>query len=325
MLRDDHGDGPGRSACATGLSAPMRSKMPGRGRAVIFYGILHSGRRAAVLPTLAQAALWAAFWAVLWTLLWTGAATAQTNPFAPPDDWRSLRQPFGTGVPPAAAQTPAQGTASSGSLDTRAQPLDRAAVAGEPAVAGVLPTASRTFDRTAVDPDFRLGPGDVLLVNVLEDPTLDTEVLVRPDGLITVPLAGTVMAAGRTPEEVAAAIRQELASNFVEPPTVSVVLRALAPTREEEQLLTIYVIGQVARPGQILIEQPIGFLQALALAGGVGIFGKADEIQVRKVDEAGVERVLVLDYEAIEEGGVVPKVILDDGDTILVPERGLFD
>lgn len=307
----------GASACVTGLSSPMVSKCPGEGRAVIFYGILHSGRMAAGMVTLAGA-----------VLLWAGAATAQTNPFAAPDDWRSLRQPFGTGVPPAAAQTPAQGSVSSGSLDTRAQPLDRAGAAGaagEPAVAGVLPTASRTFDRTAVDPDFRLGPGDVLLVNVLEDPTLDTEVLIRPDGLITVPLAGTVMAAGRTPEEVAAAIRQKLASNFVEPPTVSVVLRALAPTREEEQLLTIYVIGQVARPGQILIEEPIGFLQALALAGGVGIFAKADEIQVRKVDEAGVERVLVLDYEAIEEGGVVPRVILDDGDTILVPERGLFD
>ena len=278
---------------------------------MIYNGILLSGRMAAV--------------ALACAVLWFIPAAAQTNPFASPDDWRSLRQPFGTGVPPAATQAPAPGTVSTGSLDTRAQPLNRAGAAGEPAVAGALPTASRTFDRTAVDPDFRLGPGDVLLINVLEDPTLDTEVLIRPDGLITVPLAGTVMAAGRTPEEVAAAIRSELAPNFVEPPSVSVVLRALAPQTAQEQLLTIYVIGQVARPGQILIEQPIGFLQALALAGGIGTFAKADAIQVRKVDEAGVERVFVLDYEAIEEGGVVPKVILDDGDTILVPERGLFD
>lgn len=291
--------------------------MPGRGRAVIYNGILLSGRMAAMAP--ASAVLGA----ILWSILWAGPAPAQTNPFAPPDDWRSLRQPFGTGVPPA-AQTPAQGTVSSGSLDARAQPLNQAA-AGESATTGPLPTASRTFDRTAVDPDFRLGPGDVLLINVLEDPTLDTEVLIRPDGLITVPLAGTVSAAGRTPEEVAAAIRSELAPNFVEPPTVTVVLRALAPMSQEEQFLTIYVIGQVGRPGQILIQEPIGFLQALALAGGVGVFAKADEIQVRKVDEAGVEQVLMLDYEAIEEGGVVPRVILDDGDTILVPERGLFD
>jgi polysaccharide biosynthesis/export protein len=305
----------------------MNGKMPGRGRAVIHNGILLSGRMAAMAP--ARAVLWVVpvLWAVFWAVFWVGPATAQTSPFAPPDDWRSLRQPFGTGVPPAATQAPApaQGTVNSGSLDARAQPLSRAGAAGEPAVAGVLPTASRTFDRTAVDPDFRLGPGDVLLVNVLEDPTLDTEVLIRPDGLITVPLAGTVAAAGRTPEEVAAAIREQLAPSFVEPPTVSVVLRALAPVRQEEQFLTIYVIGQVARPGQILVEQPIGFLQALALAGGVGTFAKADEIQVRKVDEAGVERVLVLDYDAIVEGGLVPRVILDDGDTILVPERGLFD
>lgn len=318
MLRDDQG---GLSAERVGvrdraLVADGVSKGPDEGRAVIFYGILLPGRMATLVPALAGAVLSA----ILWALLWAGAATAQTYPFAPPDDWRSLRQPFGTGVPPAAVQTPAQSTADGATIDTRAP--ERAGA--QPAVDGVLPTASRSFDRTAVDPNFRLGPGDVLLVNVLEDPTLDTEVLIRPDGLITVPLAGTVVAAGRTPEEVAAAIREQLASNFVEPPTVSVVLRALARLGEE-RLLTIYVIGQVARPGQILIEEPIGFLQALALAGGVGLFGKADEIQVRQVDEAGVERVLVLDYEAIEEGGVVPRVILDDGDTILVPERGLFD
>jgi polysaccharide export outer membrane protein len=197
------------------------------------------------------------------------------------------------------------------------------AAAAPGAAPGPLPTASRPFDRTAVDPDFRLGPGDVLLINVLEDPTLDTEALVRPDGLITMPLAGTGMAAGRTPEELATVIRQQLASEFVEPPTVSVVLRAVAPT--QQPFLSIYVIGQVNTPGLIPVPEPIGILQALALAGGVGVFGDAERIQVRQVDEWGVERVLLVNYELIEEGGIVPKIVLDDGDTILVPERGLFD
>lgn len=215
------------------------------------------------------------------------SAVAQTDSFAVTDSWASL---------PGSA-------------------------AGQPA-AVVEP---REFDRTEIDPDFRLGPGDVLLVNVLEDPTLDTEVLVRPDGLITVPLAGTVMAAGKTPEEVAAAVRQQLAPNFVEPPSVSIVLRGLAQGAAAEELLTIYILGQVNGPGPRAIPEPVNILQALALAGGTTIFADLEEIQVRKIDEDGLESIVLVNYEAIEKGAVIPTILVDDGDTILVTERGLFD
>jgi polysaccharide biosynthesis/export protein len=296
---------------------------------VIFFSTFLSGRMQASVPALAGA--------VLWAVLWAMPAAAQTDPFSTtPGGWGALRGPF----PAASPSTPAQTTERTpalrgpGAAQTAQLPgrtFDQTAVDGVGAAPGTaagtapegLPTASRPFDRTAVDPDFRLGPGDVLLINVLEDPTLDTEALVRPDGLITMPLAGTIMAAGRTPEEVAAAIRQQLAAEFVEPPTVSVVLRAVAPT--QQPFLSIYVIGQVNNPGLIPVPEPIGILQALALAGGVGVFGDAENIQVRQVDEWGVEKVLLVNYELIEEGGIVPKIVLDDGDTILVPERGLFD
>lgn len=293
-----------------------------------FFSTLLSGRPKALVPALAGTVLWA----VLWTILWAMPAPAQTDPFST-GVWGAPRGPYPAATPSTPGQTtrsPAlsgPGAGQTAQLPGRAfDPAADGAAAAPGTAPGALPTASQPFDRTAVDPDFRLGPGDVLLINVLEDPTLDTEALVRPDGLITMPLAGTVRAAGRTPEEVAAAIRQQLAAEFVEPPTVSVVLRALAPVPPEaQQFLSIYVIGQVNNPGLIPIEEPIGILQALALAGGVGVFGDAERIQVRQVDEAGVERVLLVNYELIEEGGIVPKIVLDDGDTILVPERGLFD
>ena len=214
------------------------------------------------------------------------AAVAQTNNFPATDDWASPRED----------------------------------AAGHPAA-----VEPQQFDRTAIDPGFRLGPGDVLLVNVLEDPSLDTEVLVRPDGLITVPLAGTVMAAGMTPEEVAAAVRKQLAPNFVEPPTVNVVLRGLAQGAAAEELLTIYILGQVNGPGPRAIPKPVNILQALALAGGATIFADLEEIQVRKIDEDGLESIVLVNYEAIEKGAIIPTILIDDGDTILVTERGLFD
>ena len=214
------------------------------------------------------------------------AASAQTDTFAATDSWASLRE----------------------------------GEAGQSAAVG-----PQEFDRTAIDPEFRLGPGDVLLINGLEDPSLNTEVLVRPDGLITLPLAGTVMAAGKTPEEVAAAVRQQLGPNFVEPPSVSVVLRGLAQRAAAEEMLTIYILGQVNGPGPRAIPEPVNILQALALAGGTTIFADLEEIQVRKVDEDGLESIVLVNYEAIEKGAVIPTILVDDGDTILVTERGLFD
>ena len=197
------------------------------------------------------------------------------------------------------------------------------AVEAETAYPGAVPYAS---DRTEVDPEFRLGPGDVLQVRVLEDPSLDSSVLVRPDGRITVPLAGSVMAAGRTPEAVAEAIQRELQPDFVEPPTVTVSLLALAPgTLEEEEFLTVYVLGEVNSPGGFQVQEPIGFLQALSLAGGPGIFAAKERIQVRQKSDRGVEQVYLVNYEAIEEGAAAPQIMLGDGDTVMVPERGLFE
>ena len=102
---------------------------------------------------------------------------------------------------------------------------------------------------------YRLVPGDILEVTVLEDPDLGRQLLVRPDGRISMPLAGTVMAEDRTPEQVQATIRARLARNFVEPPTVTVAVVSVREGLDEEDLEEtvlndVYVLGEVARPGR---------------------------------------------------------------------------
>ena len=168
---------------------------------------------------------------------------------------------------------------------------------------------------------------------MIEDPNLNRRVLVGPDGRISLPLAGSVVAAGRTLGQVQSAIQSALAGNFVRPPTVSASLVSLAPAAlaragQQVPLNSVYVLGEVNRPGRYDYEsdKPISVLQALALAGGPGVFADRDEIQVRSLDEGGAETVRIFDYDAVEKGlGATLGTPLADGAIIVVPERGLFD
>lgn len=184
----------------------------------------------------------------------------------------------------------------------------------------------------AQDP-YRLQPGDVVEITVIEDPNLNRRVLIGPDGRISMPLAGSVVAAGRTLSEVQSAIQSGLAGNFVRPPTVSASLVALGPpplpelAEEELELFSVYVLGEVLRPGRYDYEseKPISVLQALALAGGPGVFADRDEIQVRNLED-GAEQIRIFNYDAVEDGlGATLGTTLSDGAIIVVPERGLFD
>ena len=105
--------------------------------------------------------------------------------------------------------------------------------------------------------DYQIRVGDTLDVSVLEDPSLNRQVLVRPDGKISLPLAGTFQAAGVTPEALQRAVRGRLAASFVEPPSVTVAVAQLGEAGASDaavNLATIYVIGEVRTPGRDDVE-----------------------------------------------------------------------
>lgn len=188
--------------------------------------------------------------------------------------------------------------------------------------------AGLVLGTSAVAQEYLLQPGDRIEVTVLEDPGLNRTVLVRPDGRVTLPLAGSLVVAGRTPESVAITVRNTLASQFVEPPNVTVSLVAFDRDQLGEALESaeIFIIGQVARPGTFQVTLPMDVLQALALAGGPGTFAARRRIQVRRRLPEGGESVFLFDYDMIERG-LVPSadIRLADGDVIVVPERRLFE
>ena len=185
---------------------------------------------------------------------------------------------------------------------------------------------------------YRLQSGDIIEITVLEDPNLNRRVLVRPDGRVSLPLAGTVQAAGRSLEAVQSEVRARLQGTFVNPPTVTASLIALAPPPlpalpeppEPEAppvIHSIYVLGEVQRPGKYDYEstRPVTALQALTMAGGPATFAARHRIQIRRMVD-GAETLELFDYDALESGeGPSPSALLTDGDVIVVPERGLFD
>jgi polysaccharide export outer membrane protein len=171
---------------------------------------------------------------------------------------------------------------------------------------------------------YRIQPGDQLAITVLEDDTLNRTTLVLPDGRISVPLAGSIQAAGRSVESVESTIADRLSSNFAVRPSVFV---SVVSVSEEVETFPIFVVGQVGEPGLREVEPGTTMLQAIALAGGLDRFAATKRIQLRRADPStGQERLYIFNYNAVERGGAIQSMItLREGDVIVVPERRLFE
>jgi polysaccharide export outer membrane protein len=179
---------------------------------------------------------------------------------------------------------------------------------------------------------YRIRAGDTLRIEVLEDPSLSRAVLVAPDGRITMPLVGGVMAQGRQVEELQNDLEDRLAPNFAARPSVFVSLQGLGQRDAAGQiapadLISVYVLGEANRPGRIDVERGTTLLQFFAQMGGFSDFAAEKRVQLRRTDpETGEETIYNLNYKSIERGqSKTGATVLADGDVILVPQRGLFE
>lgn len=177
---------------------------------------------------------------------------------------------------------------------------------------------------------YRVSPGDVLQLEVLEDPSMNRQLLVLPDGSINVPQGGTIRAAGMSVAEVQAAVTGALTPSFAKAPTVYMAVGQLAPrttggAAKPPRTIDVYVMGEVAKPGMAAVPHRTTALQFLAIAGGFTNFAATKRIQVRRTDAAGVEQVFQFNYAALLSGARSPLIYLQDGDVIIVPQRKLFE
>lgn len=173
--------------------------------------------------------------------------------------------------------------------------------------------------------NYRLGSGDVLRVEVLEDPSLNRSVLVAPDGRISVPLVGTLRVGGQTIDSIQSELTQRLTPNFAAAPTVFVALERRPDPRPAQPVvpktIDVYVMGEARNPGKMEVAEGITVLQFLAQMGGFTNFAATKRIQLRRGSQAWS-----LNYPEIE-AGISPSgaALLADGDVIIVPQRRLFE
>jgi polysaccharide export outer membrane protein len=159
--------------------------------------------------------------------------------------------------------------------------------------------------------DYVIGADDVLQVLFWRDKDMSSEVAVRPDGKITLPLLNEVQAAGLTPDQLRDRITAE-ASKLVEEPNVSVIVKTINSRR-------VYISGQVNKPGVYPLSGPTTVMQLIAMAGGLQEFADSKKIMIMRV-ENGNTVAFKFNYKDILKGkNLKQNILLKIGDTIIVP------
>ncbi len=160
-------------------------------------------------------------------------------------------------------------------------------------------------------PDYVIGAEDVLGILFWREPDMTSDVTVRPDGLITLPLVGDIMAAGLRPE----ALREEIlkaAARVLEDPNVTVVVREIHSRK-------VFITGEVAQPGSYPLLAPMTVMQLIALAGGLNEFADKESISVLRVEQ-GQTRSFKFNYKDVAKGkNLAQNIVLRPGDTVVVP------
>jgi len=163
----------------------------------------------------------------------------------------------------------------------------------------------------AQDANYTVKPGDLLSISVWKEPDLQKETLVRPDGSFSFPLVGEVDAKGKTVADLNKTVAQKL-TRFISDPVVTVSIQEIKGNK-------IYVIGQVNKPGEFIVNPRVDVMQALSMAGGTTAFAALNDIVILR--RVGTQRVaLPFRYAEVARGKSLDQNIdLQAGDTVVVP------
>jgi polysaccharide export outer membrane protein len=157
---------------------------------------------------------------------------------------------------------------------------------------------------------YVIGPSDVLIITVWKEPTLSGNMLVRPDGMISLALLGDVQAAGLTPLQLADQIAAKL-KKFIQEPNVSVVISQIHSK-------VIYLLGEVVKRGPVEMTPGMTLLAAIASGGGLTDFANPKKVYILR-NEAGTQTKIPVNYKQALKGDPAINVVLKPGDTIVVP------
>ncbi len=206
-----------------------------------------------------------------------------------------------------AAQAPgASGAGAVPGTSTGARSAGAEVAPGRPAPTGAAAT-------TGIKPpeDYVIGADDVLTVVFWRDKDMSADVVVRPDGKITLPLLNDVYAAGLTPDQLRERIQAE-AGKYLEDPTPTIVVKQINSRK-------IFITGEVEKPGPYLLTSPTTVLQLIAMAGGLRDYAHRKDIVIMRT-EGGRHLTYPFDYAAVAKRSKLQQnIFLKPGDTVVVP------
>ena len=193
------------------------------------------------------------------------------------------------------------------------------AVIGDDATPAEIPLSSELIEPDATSwlamtPDeagYLIGPGGVLDISVWKDEALTRSCVVRPDGFISFPLIGDVLAAGRTSSQLKSEMEGRL-TRYVPGVTLSLEIKQI-------NSMIIYVIGKVNNPGRFILNVDVNVLQALAIAGGLNIYAKRNKIKIFR-HGSNETTIYPFEYDEVVEGKRLEQnIYLRRGDVVVIP------
>jgi polysaccharide export outer membrane protein len=177
---------------------------------------------------------------------------------------------------------------------------------------GVAPATTVPAQPAPRPPGYVIGPDDVLEVLFWREKDVSAEVVVRPDGMISLPLLNDVKAAGLTPEQLRDSINEAAKKYFEGEPNVTINIKAINSRK-------VFITGSVAKPGPYPLSAPTTVLQLISMAGGLTEFANQKRISVMR-NENGKPVRYPFNYKDVAQGkNLSQNIELKPGDTVIVP------
>lgn len=170
---------------------------------------------------------------------------------------------------------------------------------------------SSAQDSKARSDAYAVLPGDVLLISVWKEPDLQLEVLVRPDAAFSFPLAGDVSTEGRSVIELQSELTERL-SRYISNPVVTISVSEVLGNK-------VYVIGQVNKPGEFVVNPRVDVMQALSMAGGLTAFASTNDIKILRRTETQQIAISFKYNDVLKGRDLEQNVVLSPGDIVVVP------
>lgn len=179
--------------------------------------------------------------------------------------------------------------------------------------------ADRGGEPVAADPtaaastDYIIGSGDTLRIQVLQNTELNAEIPVRPDGKISTPLVNDVVAAGKSPTQLAREIEQTL-SQYIRNPTVSVIV-----VRSTGDQGKVQVVGQAVAPRAVAYRSGMTLMDLMVQVGGLSQFAAGNRAKIIRSDASGTKEIRVRLHDLMN-GKISENVVLKPGDLVVIPQ-----